>query len=351
MIKFIGVTKLFNHATALNNINLNIKKGELFVLIGPSGSGKTTLLKMINKMETPDSGSIFINGKDISKINGTQLRRKIGYVIQSIGLLPHMSVKDNILIVPKLLKTDKVVAMERVNELLNLVELEPKQYINKYPHQLSGGEAQRVGIARALAADPPIVLMDEPFGALDPITKSRLQNQICQIHKTLQKTVVFVTHDIDEAIKIAQKIAIIKNGTIVQVDTPQEILSNPKDSFVASFLGSDRALKKLSKLHVKDFKKTAEYVAEAEKETALHTNKKYVWVVDEKGALKGWMYINRDIRQYTEVDYKTFALDNYETLKDAVSKMIVQSVKTLPVCDKNGKITVEISLTDIMTKT
>ncbi|AEA33711.1 ABC transporter ATP-binding protein [Hippea maritima] len=351
MIKIVDLTKTFNNHTVLNNINLTIKKGELFVLIGPSGSGKTTLLKMINKMETPDAGKIFINNENISKIKGTQLRRKIGYVIQSIGLLPHMSVKDNILIVPKLIKMDKSMAERRVYELLELVELEPEQYINKYPHQLSGGEAQRVGIARALAADPPIVLMDEPFGALDPITKSRLQNQICQIHKTLKKTIVFVTHDIDEAIKIGQRIAIIKDGQIIQTDSPQDMLSKPKNSFIATFLGSDRALKKLSKLLVKEFKKKADYVLQDEKEEVIQTNKKYVWVVDKKSILKGWIYLSENAKQFTEIDHKTFALNDNETLKDAVSKMVAQSVKTLPVCDKNGKLTGEISLTDIVTKT
>ncbi len=351
MIKLIDITKKFGNHAVLNNINLHIKKGEFFVLIGPSGSGKTTLLKTINKMETPDSGKIFINNQDISDIKGTVLRRRIGYVIQSIGLLPHMSVKDNILIVPKLLKTDKRIAESRALELLNLVELPPETYKNKFPHQLSGGEAQRVGIARALAADPPIVLMDEPFGALDPITKSRLQNQICRIHKALKKTIVFVTHDIDEAIKIGQKIAIIKDGNIIQTDAPQNILSHPRNSFVATFLGSDRALKKLSKLYVKDYKKNAECVFENELSNDIQTNKKYVWVIDINNILKGWIYLSENGSQYTQIDYETFALNDEETLKDAVSKMIVQSVKTLPVCDKKGQLTGEISLTDIVVKT
>ena len=350
MIKIDGVTKRYDSYTVLDNIHLNIKRGEFFVVIGPSGSGKTTFLKLINKMVEPDEGRIYIDGNDISKIKGTFLRRRIGYVIQSIGLLPHMTVKDNILIVPRLLRMDKKRCEERVLELLNLVELPPEHYLNKYPHQLSGGEAQRVGIARALAADPPIVLMDEPFGALDPLTKSRLQNQICRIHKELGETIVFVTHDIDEAIKIGQMIAIIRDGNIVQVDVPQNILSKPRDSFVASFLGSDRALKKLSKFLVKDYKRDARSVRLNDKDS-ISINGKYVWVIDDSGILKGWIsYIDGVKGEYTKVDFKEFSVEDDETLKNALSKMIVQSVEVLPVCDTKGKLIGEISLLDIVTK-
>jgi osmoprotectant transport system ATP-binding protein len=355
LISFDRVVKKYNNTTIIDNVSFNIQSGEFFVIIGPSGSGKTTLLKMINRMENPTEGKILIDDMDISQTNSIILRRKIGYVIQSIGLLPHMDVEENVSIVPKLLKKDKNKTKEIVKDMLNLVGLDYVSYLHKYPYQLSGGEAQRVGIARALAADPPIILMDEPFGALDPITKLSLQNSISKIHRELKKTIVFVTHDIDEAIKIGQKIAIIKDGKIIQADTPQSILTNPKNSFVASFLGSDRALKKLSKLFVGDFVKNAESVSEIELNTLQISNQKYVWVVNQDGVLKGWLDLDnpkKNLKEiYIETGYEGFALRNNDTLKDAVSKMVWESVRTLPVCDSNGKLIGQIDLLDIITKT
>ncbi len=351
MIRFENVTKRYDKTVAVDNIDFEIESGDFFVIIGPSGSGKTTILKMINKMVMPSKGKIIMGGRDISTIRGEVLRRKIGYVIQNIGLLPHMSVEENISIVPKLLKMDKKSIKKRALDTIYLVGLD-EGYLRKKPNELSGGEAQRVGIARALAADPSIMLMDEPFGALDPITRLHLQNEIRKIQETLKKTIVFVTHDIDEAIKIATKIAIVENGRIVQIDSPKRLLSNPKDEFVAKFLGSDRALKKLSKFYVGDFKKTARF---ARKNSTKGYSKEidgYLWVVDDNFKLLGWVDGFSDrIEFFTEVDYKKFALFEKDTLKDAISKMIWESVRMLPICDKNGKLIGEIDLYDIIEKT
>jgi len=360
MIKLDNVSKSYNQTRVIDCVSLEILKGELFVIIGPSGSGKTTLLKMINKMIKPTTGKIYIDGADISSIKGELLRRRIGYVIQDIGLLPHMNVKENVSIVPKLLKMDKKKIEENVVRILDMVGLDPSIYLNKYPSQLSGGQAQRVGIARALAADAQVLLMDEPFGALDPITKSHLQNQISRIHKKLNKTIVFVTHDIDEAIKIASRIAVIKDGRLVQVDTPQNILSKPKNEFIVSFLGSDRALKKLSRLYVKDFMRKADRINLTGKDFGYLIDavaKNYIWITNENDILKGWADLsdsdqdNQRQVSYIEIDHKTFAAGEDETLKDTVSKMLWHSSKVLPVCKEDGKLIGEIDLSDIITKT
>lgn len=241
MIRFENVSKVYQDGfQALDSINLNIKQGELLVLIGPSGCGKTTTMRMINRMNEPSSGKIFVDGKDISQENPVELRRNIGYVIQHIGLLPHMTIADNIALVPKLKKWDKSRYMQRVNELLQLVNLDPDTYAQRYPSELSGGQQQRVGVVRAMAADPAVILMDEPFSALDPISREQLQDELVRLQDTIQKTIVFVTHDIDEAIKIANRICIMSKGKIVQLDTPEHILRHPANDFVRSFIGENR---------------------------------------------------------------------------------------------------------------
>lgn len=240
MIHFHDVSKMYGSFRAVHNVNLHIREGELVTLIGPSGSGKTTTMKMINRLIEPSGGTILINGKPVSEHNVVELRRNIGYVIQNIGLLPHMTLAENIAIVPKMQKWDKSRYEARVDELLTLVGLNPAQYRNRYPAELSGGQQQRIGVIRALAADPAIVLMDEPFSALDPISREQLQDEVLRLQQTLHKTIVFVTHDIDEAIKMGDRICIMNQGQIVQMDTPENILRHPADEFVSAFIGSKR---------------------------------------------------------------------------------------------------------------
>jgi osmoprotectant transport system ATP-binding protein len=243
------VTKRYGNSArpAIDDLSLTIPAGEICVLIGPSGGGKTTAMKMINRLITITEGDITIDGTSVRSLELTELRRGIGYVIQQIGLFPHMTVEDNIGTVPRLLGWDKKRISARARELLDLVGLDPEEHAKRYPSQLSGGQRQRVGLARAMAADPPLMLMDEPFGAIDPITRERLQNDFLRLHRELRKTVVFVTHDIDEAIKMGDRICILREGGVLaQYDTPEAILAAPADEFVAQFVGADRGLKRLS---------------------------------------------------------------------------------------------------------
>ena len=247
-----GVTKRYadQNRAAVDDVALDVAPGEFIVLLGTSGSGKTTLLKMVNRLIEPTSGSIAIDGTDVTSLSVTDLRRTIGYVIQQTGLFPHMRVKDNIAVVPKLLKWPKTRIRKRVDELLDLVDLPPADYANRYPAQLSGGEQQRVGLARALAAEPATMLMDEPFGALDAITRARLQGEIKRIHNVLEHTILFVTHDVDEAVLLADRIVVMDEGKIVQVGTPLEIVSNPADDFVARLVSADDAVRRMSLIPV-----------------------------------------------------------------------------------------------------
>lgn len=241
MIRFENVSKVFpNGLKALDNLSFHIAKGELFVLIGPSGCGKTTTMKMINRLNEPTQGQIWIDNKDISKENPVELRRNIGYVIQHIGLLPHMTIGENVALVPKLKKMNASSYQQKVDDLLSMVGLDPKTYRDRYPAELSGGQQQRVGVIRALAADQPIILMDEPFSALDPISREQLQDELIRLQQEIKKTIVFVTHDMDEALKIADRICIMQAGKIVQQDSPDHILRHPSNDFVRSFIGEDR---------------------------------------------------------------------------------------------------------------
>ncbi|WP_046175423.1 ABC transporter ATP-binding protein [Domibacillus indicus] len=241
MIEFKKVAKKYPDGfEALKEINLKIETGELFVLIGPSGCGKTTTMKMINRLIDPSSGFIEIDGKNIADINPVQLRRNIGYVIQQIGLMPHMTIKENVGLVPKLKKWEEAEYSEKVNELMKLVGLDPSVFGDRYPAELSGGQQQRIGVVRAMAAEPDIILMDEPFSALDPISREQLQDELARLQSEIKKTIVFVTHDMDEALKIADRICIMQNGAVVQLDTPERILRHPANDFVRQFIGEDR---------------------------------------------------------------------------------------------------------------
>lgn len=243
MIKFENVSKVYADGfKAVDSVNFEIPEGEFLVLIGPSGSGKSTTMKMINRMIPHTNGTISIDGNDITKLNPSELRRNIGYVIQQIGLFPHYTIEKNIAIVPELKGWDKEKIKARVKELLIMVDLDPEVYGSRYPKELSGGQQQRVGVARALASDPRVLLMDEPFGALDPITRDQLQDQIISLQRKLKKTIVFVTHDMDEALKLGDRIAIMKDGNLLQIDTPEKILQEPASSFVEEFIGKDRII-------------------------------------------------------------------------------------------------------------
>jgi osmoprotectant transport system ATP-binding protein len=255
MIEFSHVSKTYPGSSqpVVNDLSFEVLEGEICVLVGPSGCGKTTSMRMVNRLIEPSEGEILINGERNTEMSGTRLRRGIGYAIQQIGLFPHRTIADNVATVPQLLEWDKDRIAARVEELLELVGLDPDQYRKRYPAELSGGQQQRVGVARALAADPPIMLMDEPFGAVDPINRHRLQDEFLRIQDHIKKTIVFVTHDIDEAIKMGDKIAILKEGGILaQYDTPENVLAAPNSEFVSSFVGADRVLKRLSLLRVAD---------------------------------------------------------------------------------------------------
>ena len=240
MIKVENITKRFKNRTVLKSISFQIEKGEFVSIIGPSGCGKTTLLKMINRLIKPTSGKIYINGENIYDKDPITLRRNMGYVIQQNGLFPHMTIKDNIEIIPKLEKKKSEEIYKRTIELMNMVDLNPDEYLNRYPSELSGGEQQRIGVARAFANDTDIVLMDEPFSALDPITRADLQNELLNLQSKLNKTIVFVTHDMDEALKLSNKICLMKDGKIIQFDKPEKILKEPENEYVESFVGKNR---------------------------------------------------------------------------------------------------------------
>lgn len=251
LIQIDHVTRTFPHASrpAVDDVSLSVSAGSFVTLLGPSGCGKTTLLKMVNRLYEPTSGRILVNGEDTASVSPTELRRHIGYVIQQTGLFPHLRIEDNIATVPRLLRWDKARIDRRVDELLELVNL-PLDYRRRYPRQLSGGEQQRVGVARALAADPPIVLMDEPFGAIDAINRTRLQDELCAIQTRLHKTILFVTHDVEEAFKLGDRIVVMREGKVVQEAPPLALATAPADEFVASLVGADDMLRRLSLLPV-----------------------------------------------------------------------------------------------------
>ncbi len=244
-LKFPGTSRW-----AVDQVSLTVEPGKLVVILGPSGCGKTTLLKMVNRLYEPTAGQIFLNGREIQQIQATTLRQQIGYVIQQSGLFPHMTVAQNIAVVPKLLGWSRTRTQARIDQLLTLVQLLPEEFRDRYPAQLSGGQQQRVGLARALAGDPQVMLMDEPFGAIDAITRTTLQDEILRLQRQLQKTILFVSHDVEEALRLADRILIMRNGQVVQYDTPFNILTRPADEFVYNLMGADDMVRQLSLLRV-----------------------------------------------------------------------------------------------------
>jgi len=252
MIQIEHLCKRYGATTAVADVSFDVPEGQICVLLGPSGCGKTTTLKMINRLIEPTSGRVRIAGRDTASMDATTLRRSIGYVIQQVGLFPNMTVQDNICVVPKLLGWDKVKCRARAEALLDIVALEPREFLQRYPRELSGGQQQRVGVARALAADPPVMLMDEPFGAIDPINRDAIQDEFLRIQRQVNKTVLFVSHDIDEAIKMADCVALFRAGRIEQFGVPDALLAQPATEFVADFMGQDRILKRLLLMRAAD---------------------------------------------------------------------------------------------------
>jgi osmoprotectant transport system ATP-binding protein len=297
MIRLEHLTKTFpgQEEPAVKDLSLDIYEGEIVVFVGPSGCGKTTTMKMINRLIEPSSGKIFLEGEDVTNVNPDHLRRRIGYVIQQIGLFPHMTIADNIATVPRMLGWEKKRISERIEELLDLVGLDAS-FRSRYPKELSGGQRQRVGVARAMAADPHVLLMDEPFGAIDPITRERLQDEFLRLQEDIKKTIVFVTHDIDEAIKMGDRIAILRQQSIIaQYDTPETILTDPADEFVEDFIGDGASIKRLSLSRVEDIEYADWPVARLTDDVATvmsrmrEAGKDYVLLLDERDRPKRWV--------------------------------------------------------------
>lgn len=351
MIEFKNIKKSYKSKIILENFNLSIDSGKLVVLIGASGCGKTTLLKMINRLISITEGEILINGKNINNMDPIKLRRGIGYVIQQTGLFPHMTVKENIEIIPRLMKISERKIEKKTIELLNMVGLDPDEYLYRYPAELSGGQQQRVGVARAFATDAEIILMDEPFSALDPITRAELQEQLFNIQKEYNKTIVFVTHDMDEAINIADMICILKDGKIIQYDTPENILKNPENDYVEEFVGKNKIWAKPEFIKAEDvminrpatvsIKRSLLQAREIMREKTVDS----LLIVDKEGMLLGYVTLS-DIQK---IDNKSILVGEvmrcspeYVTedtnLLDLLEKFTGLKRGYLPVCNKNGKL-------------
>lgn len=357
MISLEHVTKRYGHHTVVDDLSIEIAEGDVVVLIGPSGCGKTTTLRMINRLIEPTSGRILIDGIDATTLKPEELRQHIGYAIQSVGLFPHLTVAENIATVPKLLGWKAGRIASRCEEMLGLVGLDPAQYSRKYPRQLSGGEAQRVGVARALAADPPILLMDEPFGAVDPLNRDRLQGEFLRIQRDLKKTVVFVTHDVDEAIRLADKIALIRNGHLEQYDSPEQLLDHPATKFVHDFVGADAALKRLGRVRADSVMRTGQAVARIDQpeaiEAACASGSRFLYLVDSDGVLVGWIdrrVIDRGTpssEAATRVDWRQAAIHPDGSLKEALARMLALGYRSLPVVDSGGRLLGQVTLGDV----
>jgi osmoprotectant transport system ATP-binding protein len=349
MIRLEGLTKVFpgQKKPAVESLDMDIPAGEIVVLVGPSGCGKTTTMRLINRLIEPTSGRIILEGEDVTDVNPDKLRRRIGYVIQQVGLFPHQTISDNIATVPKMLGWDSQRIKSRVDELLSVVGLDPDTYRDRYPKHLSGGQRQRAGVARALSADPPVMLMDEPFGAIDPITRDRLQNEFLRLQETIRKTIIFVTHDIDEAIKMGDRIAILREGSaIAQYDTPERILSAPTDDFVADFIGAGASLKRLNLSRVRDialvdWPTAGTNSSRAEMLAALRASDKgAVLILDEQRRPVRWISgrdLGREDEPIAEAGHLPEAIiQPNATLADALNEMLKSRVGCAIVVDQSG---------------
>lgn len=358
------LSKIYGGNKAVDDFNLDVKKGEFICFIGTSGSGKTTTMRMINRMLNPTEGSIKLNGEDVLKADPVKLRRKIGYVIQNIGLMPHMTIRDNITIVPKLLKWSEEKRNERAKEMIKMVEL-PEEFLDRYPSELSGGQQQRIGVVRALAADQDLILMDEPFGALDPITRESLQDFVKDLQMRLGKTLIFVTHDMDEALKLSTRIVVMSHGKMIQVATPDEILRHPANEFVENLIGKDRLIQARPSITTvgqvmynnavsitpgRSLKEALKLMHEKRVDTLL--------VTDDTGVLKGYVGIEQIDYNYntaTSVDdvmtRKVFYVNENSIIRDTVERILKRGYKNVPVVDENKKlvgIVTRASLVDIV---
>ncbi|MBU3110980.1 ABC transporter ATP-binding protein [Clostridium lacusfryxellense] len=355
MIEFKNVSKSFNGRKILKDINITIQDKELVVFIGPSGCGKTTTLKMINKLITPSTGEILIDGKKLAERNTIKLRRNMGYVIQQAGLLPHLTIGDNIGLIPSIEKMPKDILAAKVIELLNLVGLDPEIYTDKYPNQLSGGEQQRVGVARALVMDPDVILMDEPFSALDPITKTQLQDEIFNIQQNVKKTIIFVTHDMDEALKLGDKICIMHDGDVVQFDTPEEILKNPINDFVRDFVGKNRIWNQPELIKAKDIMISTPVKSVGERsilqaiEIMKSKNVDSLLIVDKTNILTGLITLKqirtalrkdpdktRKVKDLMET--KLITVNQEDSIIDILEVIKKEDINFVPVVDDNNKL-------------
>ena len=318
---------------AVDDTSLDIPAGEIVIFVGPSGCGKTTMMRMINRLSEPTSGRILIGDKDALSIKPTELRRSIGYAIQQAGLFPHMTIRQNVGLVPGLLRWDRKKIADRVDELLDLVGLDPGQYSGRYPRQLSGGQQQRVGVARALAADPPVLLMDEPFGAVDPITRSTLQDELLRLQSELRKTIVFVTHDFGEAVKLGDRIAVLgQRSKVLQYDTPQAILASPADDTVAGFVGSGASLRQLSLVRVKDGELRPHPAVNrgdsVESVRNVLANSEYDWVVvvDDRDRPVNWVRSShlRHAQTLADAFEPLDVVSTQSTLEDALEAILAE---------------------------
>ncbi|GBD61401.1 osmoprotectant ABC transporter ATP-binding protein [Tetragenococcus halophilus subsp. halophilus] len=364
LIEFQDVSKIYKGGKkAVDDISFTVETGEMVCLIGTSGSGKTTSMRMINRMTDPTKGKILIDNQDVTDINPVELRRRIGYVIQNIGLMPHMTIRDNITVVPKLLKTPQDERNKTAERLIKLVEM-PEEMLDRYPHELSGGQQQRVGVIRALAADQDVILMDEPFGALDPITRDSLQDLIKDLNKRLKKTIIFVTHDMDEALKLADHVAIMSEGKVIQYDTPENILQSPANEFVEELLGEDRLMQaQPDNTLVKDVMTTAVTITSEKsiQEAITLMREKRVdtlLVTDNREILKGFIdieTINRrsdrtmSVGDIIKTDVSSVKEDTL--LRNTLQRILKRGLKYVPVVDDKNRVVgilTRASLVDII---
>ncbi len=321
-VQLQNVTKKYEERFAVEHLNLKIYGGELLILIGPSGSGKTTTLRMINRLIEPDEGSININNQDVMKLDPVKLRRNIGYVIQNVGLFPHMTVRNNIGLIPRLEGWTEKEILERVEHLLNFVALPPEMFMGRYPRQLSGGQQQRVGLARALAMDPPLLLMDEPFGALDPILRKQLQDEFITIKQKLGRTIIFVTHDIEEAFKLGDRIAIMADGKLIQTGTPEELVTQPENVLVANIVDANRKFRHIDTLKVRDLMSPLDgrYIFDA----SMKVDKALIKMTENNVELTIVFEKSRPIGQVEMIDLFLSGEDN-KTLKDIAKPSLIFS--------------------------
>ena len=348
MIRLEDVTKIYPDGTeAVREVSFEVEKGELCVLLGPSGCGKSTTMKMINRLISVTSGKIYIDGVDNTSLDQNELRRNIGYAIQDVGLFPHMTVGENIGTVPALKGWSKDKQRRRAKELLSLLRMEPDEFIDKYPRDLSGGQRQRVGVARALGIDPPILLMDEPFGAIDPITRGELQNEFLKIQQDIRKTIIFVTHDIYEAIRMGDKIALMKEGRLVQYAPPADLLYRPKDEFVAGFVGADRGLKGLQLIRAKEVMWRSPPTAKPDEEVIVARERMeregidWLAVIDDEGRFTGWVVSSdlergqkvKEIMSTSEITATVSAV-----LSEALSLMLTCGLNVLAIVDQHNRL-------------